>query len=407
VAWGLLGLGCVGSAAAVALSVANGTLLRNQGEALLLVVFAAFLVVGCLILARRPGNVIGWIFTAVGLLTMTAVLAETYAEYAYVTRPGSLPAPLVGVWVVTWIWTPTIMLMLVFPLLLFPTGRSLSPRWLPVTWLAVGLIAAYIVLGALYPTLDLPDGRTVANPIGVAWINVDASPVGAILIGLTLSVLVAAIVSLVLRFRRSRGVERQQMKWFAYAIVVLIGGSVLTGGIADVTGVGWMEGSSFLLSMIGLMCLPIAVGVAILRYRLYEIDLIINRTLVYGPLTATLALVYFGGVAATQLVFRALTDQQQQPQLAVVASTLVIAALFNPLRRRIQSFIDHRFYRQKYDARKTLEAFSARLRNETNLQALSGELTRVVGETMQPAHVSLWLSPDTSVKGSSAGASLQ
>ena len=216
-AWELLGLGCVGSAAAVALSVANGTLLRNQGEALLLVVFAAFLVVGCLILARRPGNVIGWIFTAVGLLTMTAVLAETYAEYAYVTRPGSLPAPLVGVWVVTWIWTPTIMLMLVFPLLLFPTGRSLSPRWLPVTWLAVGLIAAYIVLGALYPTLDLPDGRTVANPIGVAWINVDAGPVGAILIGLTLSVLVAAIVSLVLRFRRSRGVERQQLKWFTYA----------------------------------------------------------------------------------------------------------------------------------------------------------------------------------------------
>jgi hypothetical protein len=210
----------------------------------------------------------------------------------------------------------------------------------------------------------------------------------------------------VVRFRRSRGVERQQMKWFAYAIVVLIGGSVLTGGIADVTGVGWLEGSSFLLSMIGLMCLPIAVGVAILRYRLYEIDLIINRTLVYGPLTATLALVYFGGVATTQLVFRALTDQQQ-PQLAVVASTLVIAALFNPLRRRIQSFIDHRFYRQKYDARKTLEAFSARLRNETNLQALSGELTRVVGETMQPAHVSLWLSPDTPVKGSSAGASLR
>jgi hypothetical protein len=149
------------------------------------------------------------------------------------------------------------------------------------------------------------------------------------------------------------------------------------------------------------------VGIAILRYRLYEIDLIINRTLVYGSLTATLALMYFGGVATAQLVLRALTGQQQQPQLAIVASTLVIAALFNPLRRRIQSFIDRRFYRSKYDARKTLEAFTAKLRDETDLDALNDELVGVVRETIQPTHVSLWLSPDTSMKGSSAGASLR
>jgi hypothetical protein len=162
--------------------------------------------------------------------------------------------------------------------------------------------------------------------------------------------------------------------------------------------VGWLEGSSFVLSMVGLMCLPIAVGIAILRYRLCEIDLIINRTLVYGTVTATLALVYFGGVATTQLVFRALTGQQQQPQLAIVVSTLVIAALFNPLRRRIQSFIDRRFYRTKYDARKTLEAFSASLRDETNLDALNDELVSVVRETIQPSHVSLWLRTATPVK---------
>jgi hypothetical protein len=188
------------------------------------------------------------------------------------------------------------------------------------------------------------------------------------------------------------------MKLFAYVIVVLIGGSVLTGGLSDLTGVGWLEGGSFVLSMMGLMCLPIAVGVAILRYRLYEIDLIINRTLVYGPLTATLALTYFGGVAATQLVFRALTGQQQQPQLAIVASTLVIAALFNPLRRRIQAFIDRRFYRSKYDARKTLDAFSASLRDETDLDALNDELVSVVRETIQPAYLSLWLRPDKPIK---------
>jgi hypothetical protein len=179
----------------------------------------------------------------------------------------------------------------------------------------------------------------------------------------------------------------------------LIGASVLTGTISDVTGVWWLGESSFVLSMVGLVSLPIAVGIAILRYRLYEIDIIINRTLVYGPLTATLALVYFGGVATTQLVFRAVTGQQQQPQLAIVVSTLVIAALFNPLRRRIQSFIDRRFYRSKYDARKTLEAFSARLRDETDLDALNDELVGLVRETIQPAHVSLWLRPDTPTNG--------
>jgi len=202
----------------------------------------------------------------------------------------------------------------------------------------------------------------------------------------------------VVRFRRSRGIERQQMKMFAYVIVVLIGGSVLAGILSDVTGVVWLGSISFVLSLMGLMCLPIAVGVAILRYRLYEIDLIINRTLVYGPLTATLALVYFGGVATTQLVFRVLTGQQQQPQLAIVISTLVIAALFNPLRRRIQSFIDRRFYRSKYDARKTLEAFSLRLRDETDLEALNNQLVGIVRQTIQPSHVSLWLRPATPVK---------
>jgi hypothetical protein len=218
VAWGLLALGCVGNAAAVALSVAEGSFARRPGEVLLWLVFPAFLVVGCLLLARRPGNVIGWIFTAVGLLTMTAVLAEGYARYAYETQPGSLPAPLVAAWVFNWIWSPTIILALVFPLLVFPTGRSLSPRWRPLAWLGVGLAAVYTLLGALKPSLELPDEQTVvANPIGVAGADADAGLLGAVLNGLLVILLVGAISSLVVRFRRSQGVGRQQLKWFTYA----------------------------------------------------------------------------------------------------------------------------------------------------------------------------------------------
>jgi hypothetical protein len=251
------------------------------------------------------------------------------------------------------------------------------------------------------PVNQVP-GPGIVNPIGIEGLGkIEDLPIFGVVMGLFLIAAVGAVASVVVRFRRSRGVERQQMKWFAYVVVVLIGSSVLTGGVSDLTGVGWLGKSSFVLSMFGLMCLPIAVGIAILRYRLYEIDIIINRTLVYAPLTATLALMYFGGVATTQLVFRAFTGQQQQPQLAIVVSTLVIAALFNPLRRRIQAFIDRRFYRRKYDARKTLEAFSGRLREETDLAALNEELVSVVRETIQPSHVSLWLRRDTPRRASS------
>jgi hypothetical protein len=209
-----------------------------------------------------------------------------------------------------------------------------------------------------------------------------------------------AAASMFARLRRARGVERQQLKWFAYAVAVLAGGTVLTNVVSNAVGVGWLREVGSVPTVIGLVGWPVAVGIAILRYRLYNIDLLINRTLVYGALTATLALIYFGGVAAAEAIFRVLTAQEQQPQLAVVVSTLVIAALFIPLRRRIQLFIDRRFYRRKYDARKTLEAFSAKLRDETDLDALSDDLVGVVRDTMQPAHVSLWLRPDTLPKKS-------
>jgi hypothetical protein len=383
VAWGLLALGCLGNAAGVALSVANGSFRDDLGDALIgRVAFAAFLVVGCLILARRPGNVIGWIFAAVGLLTMTGGLVEPYAEYAYVTHPGSLPGPLVAAWVFAWVWDPAIILTFVFPLLLFPTGRSLSARWRPVVWLAVGLTAAETVLGALKPSLVLPDGRTVANPIGVAGVgNRNASMLRTVLDGLTLLLLGAAICSLVVRFRRSHGVERQQLKWFTYA-----------GGLVLLAPLG-----TFLLPDLGnlpfvlVIALPIAVGIAVLRYRLYDIDRLINRTLVYGLLTALLGGVYAGLVLLLGQVFGGLGGEP--PSWAVAGATLAVAALFRPGRRRIQEAVDRRFNRRRYDAIKTVEAFSARLREEIDLDTLSAELLAVVDQTMEPTRLSLWLRP--------------
>jgi hypothetical protein len=187
-------------------------------------------------------------------------------------------------------------------------------------------------------------------------------------------------------------VERQQIKWFAYAVAATISGIVFAYMIPDTVDTPlWFDRAGFALNIAVTPAIPVSMGIAILRYRLYDIDLLINRTLVYGSLTGILALVYFGGVTATQALLQAFTDQERLPQLVIVASTLAIAALFTPLRRLIQRFIDSRFYRRKYDARKTLETFSATLKDETNLEALNGALVGVVRETMQPEHVSLWL----------------
>jgi hypothetical protein len=197
-----------------------------------------------------------------------------------------------------------------------------------------------------------------------------------------------------------QGVERQQLKWFAYATVVLVGGAVLAFTVSEAIGLRWVGEIGFVLTMVGLAGLPMAIGIAVLRYHLYNIDRIINRTLVYGSLTATLVGLYFGGIVVLQRLFVLLTGEKST--LAVVASTLLIAALFNPLRRRIQSFIDRSFYRGKYDAAKTLEGFSVKLRDETDLEALNNDLVGVVRDTMAPAHVSLWLRPDTASKGEQA-----
>ena len=262
--------------------------------------------------------------------------------------------------------------------------------WLTVAFVLVGVILSAFSSGAYLGSLG-----PIRNPLGIeGFTNVYK----ALLYTVSPVLYAAAALSVFMRLRRAVGVERQQLKWLAYSAAIFAIGIVLIVILLALDTPHWFELAATAIFTAAGTTIPISIGIAILRYRLYEIDLLINRTLVYGSLTVSLALVYIGGVATTQAIFRALTCQDEQSQLAIVVSTLVIAALFNPLRRRIQSIIDRRFYRKKYDAAKTLEAFSARLRAETDLDALSGEVVGVVRETMQPAHVSLWLRSDTDSK---------
>jgi hypothetical protein len=312
---------------------------------------------------------------------------DTYTAYVVVTRGQPDGLAVVGAWIGSWYWYLLLALAFVYLPLLFPNGRLLSRRWLPVAVLmGIGTLGV-VVLGALADTLSVNEapGYEIDNPIGIAGLAfVEDLPIFGFLTVLFGVGVVGAVGSVVVRFRRSRGIERQQMKWFVFAVALLLT-FPLEGYLPDI-----VDNVLFGLTVIAI---PTAVGIAVLRYHLYDIDLIINRTLVYGPLTAMLILVYLGGVVSLQYAFRTLTGQESQ--LAIVASTLSIAALFNPLSHRVQGFVDRSFYRKKYDAAKTLEAFNARLREETDLDALSSDVVGVARRTMQPAHVSLWLRPET------------
>ena len=370
---------------------------------LFLVPFLAFPLVGALIASRRPNNPIGWICLAAVIFWMLANLTSGYGMYGLLARPGSVPFPAAIGSLGEWMWAPALGLLGTYLILLFPGGRLPSRRWRPLGWLSGAVIFLVSAGGALTPG-PMEGIPGIRNPFGLEKYPWLADVTQGVILLLPLCILASA-VSLVLRFLRSGGEEREQIKWLAFAASILgLGFSSFVipaiiwhddAGGANPLWENLLE-DAVTLSFAGV---PVAVGIAILRYRLYEIDLIINRTLVYGALTAMLGLVYVGGVATTQAISSALTGQEEQPQLAIVVSTLVIAALFNSLRRRIQSFIDRRFYRSKYDAAKTLEAFSAKLRDETDLDALSDDLVGVVRETMQPAHVSLWLRPDKVPKG--------
>jgi hypothetical protein len=396
-AWSLCALCVALAVASLILALLNG---RTLGEiflawdgpsiAVLPTLTVSFSVVGALVASHRPKNPIGWIFLAVGFFQGLLFAGDEYANYALLTNPGSLPWGAEASWLGQWVWAPGLGLILVFLPLLFPDGHPPSYRWRPVGWLG-GLSIGLAVVSSMI--LLWPER-------GPALVTGDESPshvVNVLLDFVAVPMLfvagLGAVISLLVRFRRARGDERQQIKWFASAAALTLVW-ILLFGQASLHGLP--EAIVALSSLLVIPSIPIATGIAILRYRLYDIDILINRTLVYATLTATLAGIYFSGIVVLQSVFVVLTGQQST--LAVVASTLVIAALFNPLRRRVQAFVDRRFYRKKYDARKTLEAFSAKLRDETDLEALNDDLVGVVKETMQPAHVSLWLSPESSSK---------
>jgi hypothetical protein len=355
----------------------NAGLASNIVDALIPISFA---VVGAIVTVKRPDNLVGWALSLSGLAQLLGGVFGAYAELALLAKPeAGLPGGAAAGAISGGSWTPIIAgLFLLF--LLFPEGRLPSARWRPVVWFVlVGLAAAWFVIATAPGHLDAPLDA-YENPLAITSSKsyfITVAPV----IGASLAITALAGISLLRRFRRSRGQERQQFKWLAASTAVL----VLMLPIGAVLNFSGPTGAVVAIAMIAV---PVSVGIAVLRYRLYEIDVIVRKTLVYGALTAALGALYLGIVLALQQVFSSFAGGSD---LAIAGSTLAVAALFRPARNRFQALVDRRFYRHKYDAERTLAAFASHLRDEVDLDALRAELTAVVAETMQPAHVSLWL----------------
>jgi hypothetical protein len=335
--------------------------------------------VGGLIVARRPANPVGWLILGHALCFSLGELCRQYALYGLVTRPGALPLAYPIASVPYWIWGPGVACGFILWPLVFPDGRLVAPGWRLAVWYAVGATAVQTLLMAVQPGDHETPG--VANPLGVAVLALADGRAVLDPRALWLSSALIAAASLVVRYRRAAGVERQQIRWPAYAVGLALA-AVLPAPLLPPALVDPLA----LLSLGGIW---VAIGVAILRHRLYDIDRLINRTLVYGALTGLLAAVYAAGVVLLQAACRAVTGQESD--LAIVATTLAVAVLFRPLRRRIQAAIDHRFHRRAYDAAQMQAAFSQAARDEVDLARLTAELARVVDEAMRPSHVSLWL----------------
>jgi hypothetical protein len=397
--WGLAGAGFL-------LRALNDPAMDVTAELLERLGWGAYPTVGAVIVARQPHNRVGWLCCAVGFLLGPAFFGQAYAWYALIHQPGSVPGGWAMAWLGQWPWYVALGVVCLL-LLLFPNGRLVSPRWRPVAWVLAADIAAVWVWAALAPRpLEGRGLETLTNPLGIqqaeaafGLLATIAFPIGAMLA-------VLSVASIVVRFRRARGMERQQLKWFTYAavLVTLLWLVFFAAGLER-----WLPPVLVnIVSEIWLGGIPAAIGIAVLRYRLYDIDRIINRTLVYGALTALLGVVYAGIVLTLGQVFGGLGEDL--PNWVVAGATLAVAALFQPARRRIQQVVDRRFNRRKYDAARTVEAFSVRLRDEVDLDALSAELLAVADQTMQPTMASLWLRPSGQTlssgqaRGSSANA---
>jgi hypothetical protein len=387
-AWAVLAFVLVSTFGAEALALE-----WRSGADVFAIVVLSFPVVGALIVSRRPRNTVGWTMLGIGVGAGISEVFGAYAHYGLTVRPGSLPRPDIPLALNAPMWVPFIGLPGTFLILLFPDGRVPSRGWRPWAWFCgLAMVLSYLAI-LLQPYKFVDEGYpNVTNPFGVAALEPVANALFLILLLIPIAI-VGCAVALVRRFRRSQGRDRLQLKWLAAAagtMAVVYGAMMMLSlpfVIAGLEQPAWMES----LNNIGILpffLLPIAVGIAILKHRLYDIDVIINRALVYGTLTVALTTAYIVVIAVLQLIVRPFAGQSQ---LAVAGSTLAVAALFQPARVRTQAFIDRRFYRSKFDAGKTLDGFSQRLRDEVNLETLTADLLAVVDQTMRPAHRSLWL----------------
>ena len=389
-AWALFGLSAALLAGEVIFAILNRSIDLEGSYGLLFdslfrLALLIFPIVGALVASRRPENPIGWLFLGAGVLLALSGFAYGWAAHTLFVDPGVLPAGDVMAWLSAWVFIPALFGTTALLFLLFPSGRYAGRRWRLVGWLTIAGTLAAALGPALRPgRLEEPPFEGVVNPFGLESAErvVDvAATIGWI--ALVASIPVAA-VGMLLRLRRARGLERQQLKWIAGAAALF---ALACLGAATAFAAGH-EHSGQIAILVAYAAIPLAAGQAILRHRLYDIDVVINRTLVYGSVTALLAGAYLGLVLLFQFALSPITEQSG---LAVALSTLAVAALFRPARDRVQALVDRRFYRRKYDAQRTLEGFSARLRRVDDPDALRAEVTGVIARSMQPAHVSLWL----------------
>ena len=410
-AWTLLGVVIACLLVNVAFAVANmsgpdpvapGATL---GNGVLYVAMLSFAVVGVRIALHKPENPIGWIMLVIALVWQLP--SEEVVRYGIVTAPGSVPRPDVLAVLTGPVWVPGIGLIGTFLLLLFPDGHLPSRRWRPVAWFS-GLSLVLVTMAIVFAPLSLRDAAgygflsaTAPNPLGIAALE----PFVGVLYGLVLLVpvsILACAISIVMRFRRAGGREREQLKWLAVAagvsaslyVIVMVLSSTLGGGGAWAGGAApaWLATIQNTAVLV-FVCIPVAVGIAILRYRLYDIDRIISRTLAYAVIIAVLGAIYVMGILVLSRLFSPLAPDSQ---LAVAGSTLAVAGAFGPVRRRVQAAVDRRFNRAHYDARRTVESFATRLRNDVKLDDVSSDLVATVQASVQPAAASLWLRPSGS-----------
>ncbi|HEX2090049.1 MAG TPA: histidine kinase, partial [Actinomycetota bacterium] len=350
-----------------------------------LVLLTLYMAIGALVVSRRPGNAIGWLFSGIALVAALGVVGGAYAEYGLITRPGSLPAPEWGAWISNWFWYPLLAGMILFTPLLFPTGRPPSQRWRPVLWLSIAATAGILALAMVEPELRLDEtrGGIIANPIGIEAVgDPEESPVGDVLFGILALCILAAVASMFFRYRQARGEERQQIKWFTYAVAV-----TLLFPVGDIGSETFQDFWNFVFPfLIGL--LPLTAGIAILKYRLYDIDIVINKTVVYAVLAAFITAVYVGIVVGIGTVI----GQGDRPNLGLsILATAVVAVAFQPVRERVQRLANRLVYGKRATPYEVLSDFSKRMTTTYGTQDLLPQMAKILAEGTGASHTAVWL----------------